>query len=44
MRNFVNEMILSDHRPADYYVDAAIDYFGIEGENGFVRKWFRGDL
>ena len=32
----MNKMVLSDHRPADYYVDAAIDYFGIEGENGFV--------
>ena len=34
--DFVNEMVLSDHGPADYYVDAAIDYFGIEGEDGFV--------
>ena len=36
VRDFVNEMEISYHGPADYNVDAAINYFGIEGEDGFV--------
>jgi len=32
-------MILIDHRPADYYVDAAIDKYWHRWQ-----RWFRGDL
>ena len=35
MRQFVNEMILSNHGAADDYINAAIYDFGMNGEDGF---------
>ena len=35
MRQFVNEMILSDHLATDDNIDAAINDFGMNGEDGF---------
>ena len=36
MRNFVNEVILSNHRPADDKIDAAVDYFCTNPTNSFI--------
>ena len=39
-RDLVKEMVLSDHRPADNYVDVAIDNFDIDGKDGFVATFY----
>ena len=34
-RNFMDEMVFANHRPADNYIDAAVDDFRVDGEDGF---------
>jgi hypothetical protein len=31
----MDEMVFANHRPADNYIDAAVDDFRVDGEDGF---------